>query len=359
MHKDELLETIRVAHRQLERYLFTFEKDSKGVFRASDRPRFGPAEMLQPGVVGDWSLKDLLVHVIDWEQRLLRWCRAGREEQAPADVPTADLQWARIDPDELEIPADLDDVTMDAVLAKLQASYQGVIAVMEVMSPADLFAPGRYDWTGDATVADYVVLATADHYAWAKQHIRRWRKTHAGAYLNKQEILDRIQTEHQRLEQNLDRLSDEQMTTPGVVGDWSVKDLLAHLTDWEQRFLDWYKAGLRGEVPSMPAPGISWSELDVLNQQIYQRHRDRDLSNVRHEFQRSYQQIVETVRQMPEEAMFEVGRYAWLGQSNLVAYVLANTANHYRWAKGQIRGWQRSQGKARCGGRLTNRGAIV
>lgn len=346
MKKHELLETIRVAHRQLERYLFAFEKDSEGIFVASRRLKFGPDEMLQPGVVGGWSLKDLLIHVIDWEQRFLGWYQAGLRGHAPDDMPAASLRWTEIDPGELEIPAELEGESVNGVVAKLQDSYQSVLAAIETMSSADLFAHGRFAWTGEATVADYAVLATSEHYAWAKGQVRRWRKTHAGAYLNKQEILDRIQTERRRLEQNLERLSDDQMMAPGVVGDWSVKDLLAHLVDWEQRFLGWYEAGLRGEVPETPAPGLGWSELDVLNQQIYESHRARKLADVREEFHTSYSQILETVRQMPEDVMFEVGHYKWLGQSNLTAYILANTANHYRWAKGQIREWQRSQGTA-------------
>lgn len=56
MNKDELIEKIHVNHRQLMRYLFYFEKNSDGVFVASDRPKFGAEEMLIPGVFEDWSL---------------------------------------------------------------------------------------------------------------------------------------------------------------------------------------------------------------------------------------------------------------------------------------------------------------
>jgi hypothetical protein len=48
---------------------------------------------------------------------------------------------------------------------------------------------------------------------------------------------------------------------PGIVGEWSAKDVLAHLTEWEQMVLGWYHAGLAGETPALPAPGFKWSEL--------------------------------------------------------------------------------------------------
>jgi hypothetical protein len=57
------------------------------------------------------------------------------------------------------------------------------------------------------------------------------------------------------------------------------------------------------------------------------------------EFGRSYEQVLATVEGILEEEMFQTGRYAWLVKENLVGYVLANTANHYRWAKTQIHKW--------------------
>jgi hypothetical protein len=344
MSKDELIETIRVKRRQLERYLFYFEKHSDGVFVAGDRPKFDREEMLQPGVVEDWSLKDVLAHLIDWERRFVRWYQAGRDGEVP-DVPALDLDWEETDVGGQVIPLDLRASAIDEVLATFKGSYEGVLATIEAIPEEDLLTPGHYDWTGDGTVADYVALTTYAHYDWAKKHIHRWRKTHAGKYLNKGVILERIETERRRLEENLATLSEEQMEVAGVVGAWSVKDLLAHLADWEQRFIGWYEAGLRDEVPEIPAPGIGWEELDVLNQQIYERHRDRSLEEVRRDFQASYEQVLTTVQGMAEEELFAVGRYAWLGEGNLVGYVLANTAHHYRWAKDQIRDWLKARGE--------------
>jgi hypothetical protein len=344
-HRDELIETIQVSHRQLERYLFYFEKDEDGVFVASERPKFGVDEMLQMGVFEEWSLKDLLCHLIDWEQRFLRWYQAGLEGEMPSDLPSPDLRWDEIKPEDVNVPRYLSALPVEAVLSEMKESYERLVSVVESIPEEALFTIGYYDWTGEACVADYVALCTYRHYDWAKGHIRRWRKKHAGKYLNKRAILERIRTERRRLEQNIERLSDEQMEMVGVVGVWTVKDLLAHLFDWEQRFIGWYEAGLRGETPETPAPGMNWEDLDVLNRRIYEKHRDRTLEDVRQEFDSSYRQVLSVVEGISEEEMFAVGKYAWLGQNNLVGVILANTANHYRWAKECIRDWLKSRGE--------------
>ncbi|MFW9803148.1 MAG: ClbS/DfsB family four-helix bundle protein [Candidatus Thorarchaeota archaeon] len=155
----------------------------------------------------------------------------------------------------------------------------------------------------------------------------------------KESIIERIHTERRRLEKNIEPLSDEDMLVPGVIAEWSVKDIIAHLFDWEQRFLGWYEAGLRGEVPETPAPGLKWSQLHILNQEVFEKHRNRTLDDVKAEFRSSYERLLDTINGIPEEDLFEVGRYEWTGTENIAGYILANSANHYRWAKSRIRRW--------------------
>jgi len=53
----------------------------------------------------------------------------------------------------------------------------------------------------------------------------------------KSHLLGLMQTEHSKLEALLNSLNEEQMLRPDVVGTWSVKDVLAHLTWWEQTMI--------------------------------------------------------------------------------------------------------------------------
>lgn len=55
-----------------------------------------------------------------------------------------------------------------------------------------------------------------------------------------------IEQERQALEELLTTLSPEQMNQPAVVGEWSVKDVLAHLSEWETMWLRWFADGLAG-----------------------------------------------------------------------------------------------------------------
>jgi hypothetical protein len=200
----------------------------------------------------------------------------------------------------------------------------------------------HYEWAAGRSLVEILQVMTWESYRRVKKSIRKWSRL-GTARMNKDQLLAAIQTERRRLEKNLAPLSGEEMVASGVIGTWSVKDILAHLVDWEQRFLGWYQAGLRGEIPQTPAPGLSWSDLDQLNQQIYEQNKNRSLESVMTDFHTSYSEVFQVVKGIPEGDIFTPGSYAWTESSNLAAFIKANTANHYRWAKTHIRRWMRSK----------------
>jgi hypothetical protein len=157
----------------------------------------------------------------------------------------------------------------------------------------------------------------------------------------KTDLLDVIRREHQRLMNLVAQLSDDEMLQPGMNGDWSAKDELAHITAWEQEFLGWYRAGQRGEVPERPDP----DNIDPFNRQLYEQHRDEPLAEVRAAFEASYQEILNAVASMSEDDLFRVGRFAWTGEYPLLVYLRANTDEHYAEHTPQFEAWLAARGR--------------
>src|SRR3989304_4074858 len=117
-----------------------------------------------------------------------------------------------------------------------------------------------------------------------------------GKRLRKKDLLSEIQSERRALDDSLAVLSARQMTRAGVTpGGWSVKDILAHVVEWQRMNLDWYAAGLRGEKPAMPAPGFTLRELPRLNEMIYRKHRRRPLQAVVRDYRSYHERVVELI----------------------------------------------------------------
>jgi hypothetical protein len=161
---------------------------------------------------------------------------------------------------------------------------------------------------------------------------------------SKQQIAKRLQTERRRLEQNLALLSPEDMVQPGAVGPWSVKDVLAHLADWEARMLGWVAATQRGEDVKTPDPDYTWRQIDSLNQRIYAAHRDQSLDEVLADFRSTHARFMTMVNAMPEEDMLADGRYPFMGDNAIYTW-FSGYAAHDLWGKTQIRKWMKAQGR--------------
>jgi hypothetical protein len=102
-------------------------------------------------------------------------------------------------------------------------------------------------------------------------------------------IPDRMRAEHARLEALLAGISDEQFVRPEAYGAWSGKDMLAHITFWEQRVI----AYINGAKESLVRPDEDeQAAVDRINAEVLAANREKPLAEVRAEFERSYQQVL-------------------------------------------------------------------
>jgi len=73
----------------------------------------------------------------------------------------------------------------------------------------------------------------------------------------KAQLLDGLRAEQARYEAVLDEIGEAHMTQPGVAGEWSIKDIVAHLTGGRQRSVARFRAALCGELaPTFGMHGI-------------------------------------------------------------------------------------------------------
>ncbi len=149
---------------------------------------------------------------------------------------------------------------------------------------------------------------------------------------SKSELLESTFTHRKRLEEKIASLCPAEMVYPGTMGEWSVKDILQHLVDWEQRWIGWYEAGKRGEEVVTPEPGFNWRQMGLLNEKYRLLHKTKPLPDVLEAFHSSYQQILRLVEDIPEDEMLTIGKFNWTGKLPLIAWIAGNTCEHYQWA---------------------------
>ena len=114
--------------------------------------------------------------------------------------------------------------------------------------------------------------------------------------------------------------------------DKNFRDILMHLYEWHAMLERWYREGMDGDTPEMPAPGFKWRNLDKLNMQIWQQYQDVKLSTAIKRVTLSHQRIMRLIEAHHDEEIFTKKYYKWTKTSNLYSYFAANTTDHYHWA---------------------------
>ncbi len=159
---------------------------------------------------------------------------------------------------------------------------------------------------------------------------------------NKAAIAARLEEERARLEAMVASLAPAELAQPGVVGEWSAKDVLAHLADWEAHMLVWLAAARRGEEVKGPEPGLTWHQIKEFNRGIYEAHREEPLSEVLAAFDAAHRQFMAMVAAMPEEEMLARGRYKLTAGEALYEWLVAY-AQHDAWGTRRIGDWVKAR----------------
>lgn len=117
--------------------------------------------------------------------------------------------------------------------------------------------------------------------------------------MKKEQLLDKLEQAWDAFTRAYAGLTPEQMTRPGVTEEWSVKDIISHVTIWEQEALKYLPQILEGKRP--PRYSVLYGGIDAFNAQFVGQRRDHPLEAVLREFDETHRRLVEYVRSAPEE----------------------------------------------------------
>lgn len=163
-----------------------------------------------------------------------------------------------------------------------------------------------------------------------------------GRPTTKQELLTAARVENERLWALIDGLSAHQRERSGVCGEWSVKDLLAHVAAWHELFLGWESEGRSGGRPAMPAPGYAWVDVPHLNEVIHRRHADDAWDEVVARLRRTHAAVLAVIESYEDDELFAKARFAWTGVTSVGSYATSATVAHDAWVRRLVAAWMRS-----------------
>ena len=125
--------------------------------------------------------------------------------------------------------------------------------------------------------------------------------------MDRSQLLKRLDKAWEALKASYAGLSDAELTEPGVTGDWSVKDVIAHVTWWEEEALTHLPLILAGGRP--PKYSIRYGGIDAFNAQMAEQKRELSLSEVLRERDDTHRRLTDFVRAVPEDQIARETRF--------------------------------------------------
>ena len=148
----------------------------------------------------------------------------------------------------------------------------------------------------------------------------------------KAKALSDLAAAHAAFKEAIEGIPEDRITAP-MHGEWSAKDLIAHVSAWnEVAALDMARVA-RGHVPCVAA--FREADVDEWNAFLVRPRKLFPLAQVLSEFESRYEMMVEALKTVPE-GMFEPG--------NMVPNFLAVAVHHYGDHAGHIREWREKEG---------------
>jgi hypothetical protein len=113
--------------------------------------------------------------------------------------------------------------------------------------------------------------------------------------------------------------------------DKTIADVICHLHEWHLMMENWYKVGMSGKKPAIPAEGVTWQTLPVLNHRIYEKYKGTELKEAITLFKKSHKKIMGLIEKHTDDELFTKKKYQWTGTTSLGAYLIGSTSSHYDW----------------------------
>jgi len=148
--------------------------------------------------------------------------------------------------------------------------------------------------------------------------------------MDKQQLLKRLDRAWEEFRDSYAGLPDSQLTKPGIAADWSVKDILGHVTTWEQEALNALPLILQGD--KLPRYSTTYGGINAFNALMTEQKKNLPLSEVLRQLELTHRRLIEFIQTVPEEQFIRETRFR--------RRLRLDTYSHYPEHTRMIREWR-------------------
>jgi uncharacterized damage-inducible protein DinB len=139
-------------------------------------------------------------------------------------------------------------------------------------------------------------------------------------------LLDNLERTREQLLMIIADLPDEALLQPGVIADWSVKDVLAHIAAWESELITGLMRLQQGKKPAHLLEALA--DHDAYNAARYLENKERGLDAVFDDFQNVRTQLEGWLEEFDDRALTDPKHFKALQGMPLWQLIKNNSYGH-------------------------------
>ena len=145
----------------------------------------------------------------------------------------------------------------------------------------------------------------------------------------RQRLLGQLETTWSAFQDSYAGLPEAVLLEPGVTKAWSVKDIIAHVTTWEEEALKHLPDVLEGRRP--PRYSVVYGGIDAFNALMTTKKAALSLAEVLDQQRRVHRRVIKAVEEAPEDALLPDARFRRRLRLDTYGHYPTHTAAIRRW----------------------------
>jgi hypothetical protein len=273
-------------------------------------------EMTQIPIFDKWTIKDLLGHIIGWDQWTL--------EILPLILQDRAGEISAVNPDTLNQQSvqAWREKPLSEIMNTIQTTHRQILDIIAGLDHKEI---DMRHTRGEQiiTIRSYVIDIMVDHERRHAEEIHLWRESLDSA-INPKQIKRELDQNRARVLAAIEGLSEIDVLDKNCFGDWSVKDVVAHIAAWEGRILN----GARHLLdPAQPAPRPINSILGW-NDEMAAYHAEHSWPEVQANLIETRQELTDFLNNLQRNDWKQRGPYPWPNAQGTLAELITVIAEH-------------------------------
>lgn len=157
--------------------------------------------------------------------------------------------------------------------------------------------------------------------------------------MTRDQLLQRLDDAWRDFEASWAGLTEAQLLVPGVTGAWSVRDIIAHVTWWEEEALEHLPLIRNGGRP--PRYSVKYGGINAFNALMTEQRRGLSLAEVLRQHEDVHARLVDYVRAAPDDLIRSETRFR--------RRLKLDAIGHYPIHARAIRAWRERTGDGTAG----------